>query len=204
MDIGSHHLKHILKGYLERCLPYLNRVEPNWITLLMLPIGLLTAWNYHCASESHWLYIVGILLLALRLVVGTLDGMCAERYGKTSPLGTLLNRVCPEFADISLMIGLILSAGENMDLAIWATAIGWATSYLGIIGLAVGRPILNLGPVGQTDRLIALAVASVLCLLMGVDVGLQLFFWWCIFGGLVTCALRLQRLIQSPNDTLDA
>jgi phosphatidylglycerophosphate synthase len=201
MDIGLYQFKHKFRSYLEKFLPHLERVDPNWITLLLLPIALLTAWTYRCAAESHSLYLVGILLIGLRMVVSTLDGMCAEHYGKTTPLGTLLNRLCPEFADISLMLGLILSAGDNMDLAIWAMAIGWASAYLGIIGLAIGRPILSLGPVGQTDRLVALVIASLLAFVMGPEIGLQLFFWWCIFGGLVTCALRLQRLIQNPNDT---
>lgn len=203
MDVGLYQFKHQFRSYLEKALPYLKNIEPNWITLSLLPLGLLTAWVYCAASESTALYFVGILLLLARLIISTLDGMTAEHYGKTSPTGTLLNRLCPEFADICLMMALIMSAEENTDLAIWATAIAWASSYLGIIGLAIGRPILSLGPVGQTDRLIALCLASFVCLFIAPDFGLQLFFWWCIFGGLVTCGLRLQRLIQSPNDTLD-
>jgi phosphatidylglycerophosphate synthase len=198
MDIGVYQFKPQFREYLTKFLPFLKNVEPNWITLCLIPLGLLTAWTYSLAGENHWLYPLGALLLALRVVLSTLDGMTAEYYGKTSPTGTLLNRLCPEFADISLMMGLIMGSGENFDISIWACAIAWATSYLGLAGLAVGKSIVSLGPVGQTDRVLALIIACALSIFMG-SLAIELFFWWCIFGGLVTCGFRLQRIIQDPS-----
>lgn len=200
MDIGIYQFKNHFREYLVKLLPFAKDIDPNWITLSVVPLGLLTAWIYACAAEHTWLYFIGFLFLLLRMVVTTVDGMAAEHYGKTSTTGTLLNRICPEFADISLLAALALSAGENSDIAIWACAIGWASSYLGLIGMAVGRSIVSIGPVGQTDRVLALIVASIISLLMGPETGMQLFFWWCIFGGFVTCALRLQKILQVQTE----
>ena len=76
---------------------------------------------------------------------------------------------------------------------------GWAVSYAGLLGLAGNKRIQSVGPVGQTDRLVALMIASALqyvCIRAGwaIDM-LNIFIWWVILGGTVTLALRTYRIL---------
>lgn len=205
MNIGLYNYKEWARGYLTGFLPYFEKIHPNWISAAIIPLGLLTAWVYALGNnEDSFFYLLGIFLLALRLLLGMLDGMVAEKYEKSSPLGNLINKLSPEFADMSLMIALALTAGNNSDLAIWAVGIGWATSVLSLSGLMIGKEVQSQGPVGQTDRLLALALFSLPAAFFSSELFMGLFYWWCIFGGMVTCALRLSKLIyedRSQNQT---
>jgi CDP-diacylglycerol--glycerol-3-phosphate 3-phosphatidyltransferase len=188
MNIGLYNLKYPARKLIAALLPYLKSVNPNWVSLSLIPVGICTAWAYF----SGYL-LVGAALIVLRMFLGTLDGLLAEHFQKKSVLGEALNRLTPEICDIFLFSALAF------QFPIWgllALGTSWMTSFAGLIGLVVNRGIQSVGPTGQTDRLAALILFSLLSLLPLDCNWLRIFLIWCTLGSVVTISLRLKRTLS--------
>jgi phosphatidylglycerophosphate synthase len=201
MEIGLYNAKYPFRKMLNFLLNYCRNTDPNYISFAIIPIGLLTAFTYLLAPIFPFLYWFAVIFLIARMVVGTLDGMVEENFNKTTPNGTILNRLTPEVADMILLAGIICASPGYYLLGIAALIISWGISYAGLIGLAGGKKIRSVGPVGQTDRLVALLVFSILQFFSLHDHWnfdfMKLFLWWVIIGGIVTITLRCYQTLTS-------
>ena len=200
MEIGFYNAKYPFRKVLNFLLTYCKNTDPNHVSLALLPIGFLTALIYYFAPYYAGLYWVGIILILLRMIVGTLDGMIAEHFNKQSAKGSIVNRITPEAADMMLMLAIIFAPPGYFKLGVLALILCWGISYAGLIGLVGGKEIQSVGPVGQTDRIIALMILS---LLQFFSVHyywhfdfMKLFLWWIILGGIVTITLRCYRILE--------
>lgn len=202
MNLGLDIARQTLNTYLQRVLPYCAKINPNWISLSLIPLGLLGAWIYTLAANMTILYFAGALIIFLRLALGSLDGMVAQKFAKVTSRGSLLGQLSNEFFDIAILTAIAYSAGENMDLGIWALAMGWASSYLGLFGMRIGKPFIKTGPVGQFERLLALFCFSILSMFFEAHLWIELFLWWCIFGGLLTSVLRIQQYLGDTSEPI--
>lgn len=199
MEIGLYQLKYPFRKLLDGLLPICKHTNPNTISLMLLPIGFITAVIYYYAPQYPYFYCLGIGLIFLRMVIGTLDGLVAEIYHKQTPNGTILNRLTPEIADWMLLLSIMIINAQHPILNYCALLMGWAVSYVGLLVLAGNKRIQSVGPVGQTDRLVALMIVSALqyaCIRAGwaIDM-LNIFIWWVILGGTVTLAVRTYRIL---------
>jgi phosphatidylglycerophosphate synthase len=197
MDMGLYNLKYPFRKTISWLLPLVKNVSPNAISWSLLPIGVLTALCYYAAKDRPLLFLAGAGLIFLRMIVSTLDGLAAVTYRKCTPEGELVNRIAPELCDAMLMVAVVLAEREHLVLGILVLAAAWLTSFAGLVGLAGGKQIQSVGPVGQTDRVTALLVLSLAgsanyFLEQPLDV-LNWFLWWCVLGGFVTVVLRLSR-----------
>lgn len=161
VDLGLYQSKYALRAVLDR-VPGLDRLDPNLVSVSAVVPSALAA----VALFAGWwpLMIVGIVG---RMLLTTLDGHVAERYGKQTRLGIYLNRAPAEIGDVMLLLPLVVWAEPG-----WAvTAIGLAclVNVFGLLGLVAGGSIQSVGPAGQTDRLVLLLVAAVLAGLMPLD-----------------------------------
>ena len=188
MNIGLYNLKYPARKLIAAVLPHLAHVNPNWVSLSLIPVGICTALAFY---SGHLL--IGAGLIVLRMFLGTLDGLIAEHFQKKSVLGEVLNRLTPELCDLFLYGALALK------LPLWGTlalCTSWMTSFTGLIGLSVNRGIQSVGPTGQTDRLAALVLFSLLSLLPFDYDWLRIFLIWCTLGSLITISLRLKRVLS--------
>ncbi len=198
MDIGLYNLKYPARKLISGILPVLRDVEPNWISLALLPVGLAVAACYLVGPRGRpWLYLVAIGLIFLRMFLGTLDGLVATHYGKATPQGEMVNRLAPELCDVMYMVTLALARPDWMVPGIFALALAWLITFAGLLGFVVGQLGQSVGPMGQTDRLAALQILSFLAFLSehygwGIDF-LWIFLWWVAGGGVLTVWLRLAR-----------
>lgn len=200
MEIGLYNAKYPFRKLFNFLLPHFKHTDPNWVSLALIPIGLITALVYYFAGNNVFLLILGMILLLLRMIVGTLDGMIAEHFHKQSSQGTILNRLAPELADILLMLGIILSNPEFYILGFFVMAACWGISYCGLIGLVGDKTIQSVGPAGQTDRVVALLLLSLLqifSIAYNWDVNfIYWFLWWVFIGGILTIAIRCYRVLR--------
>ncbi|HVV67613.1 MAG TPA: hypothetical protein VHE99_01045 [Gammaproteobacteria bacterium] len=200
MDIGIYNAKYPFRKLIQFLLPYFKNTDPNTVSYALVPLGLLTALIYFFAPKCDWLYLLGIVLIFLRMIVGTLDGLIAETFHKQSPKGEVNNRLTPECADILLMLAIALSLPASLPLGLFALGISWGISYTGIIGAVAGLKPQSVGPVGQTDRIASLILLSLLqffSLHYAWNFNfIILFLWWVIIGGLITIGLRIYRLFK--------
>ena len=137
------------------------------------------------------------------MFLGTLDGLAAVHYKKGSDLGELINRVTPELCDVMFLVALTVARPEWMIAGIAALAFAWLTSFSGLLGAVIHKPTQSVGPVGPTDRLVALQILSLFAFLSdvyhwNVDF-ILLFLLWCSIGGSLTIALRLSRNFRNAN-----
>lgn len=200
MKIGLYQLKYPARKVIEGVLPFVKNISPNTVSFLMLPVGLAIALCTYAGlhSQSQFL-IVAFILCLLRMFLGTIDGLMAVRFNKKSTAGELLNRLAPELCDVMYLMAIILARPDLNGLGLLMVSLGWLTSFSGLLGLLVGRPIQSVGPVGQTDRLAAFMVVLLLQF-FGVPIdNIQVFMFWCIGGGIATAVLRIWRTFHVPS-----
>jgi len=196
MPIGLYELKYPFRRMIAWVLPAFRNVSPNAISWALLPVGLATAAAYYFGTQGHaWLYLVGLGLILLRMFLGTLDGLVAVHYGKSTPKGELVNRIAPELCDVMYLAALAAARPEYLLPAIGALGLAWLISFSGLLGAVIGLPTQSVGPVGPTDRLAALQVLSLAAFLSaqfawGIDF-ILVFLYWCVIGGVLTVFLRL-------------
>lgn len=184
MNIGLYNLKYGARKLMKWVLPFCEKIDPNWISLSLLPFGALAAWAY---GTGHFLW--GVLFILARMFLGTLDGLVAEHFQRETPCGKLLNRLAPELCDAMLFA---LLAFRDPIWGIPALCFAWLTTFSGLIGLCQGQGIQSVGPAGQTDRLAAL----ILCSIFPFDIDwMRVFLIWCTVGGAATVVNRLTRTI---------
>ena len=153
-DVSVYEGKQVIRRALAR-VPGLDRVDPNVVTLSILVPGALAG----VALWQGW-WLVAALAMLGRMVLATLDGYIAERFGRATRLGAYLNRLVTELADTALLLGLFPHAD-----AIWvaaALASAWLVNITGVLGTIAGGSIQWTGPAGQADRLALLVAASLL------------------------------------------
>jgi CDP-diacylglycerol--glycerol-3-phosphate 3-phosphatidyltransferase len=198
MDIGLYNMKYPVRRFISGVLPLVKDVSPNTVSLSMVPVGAAVAACYYFALEGRPVFYLGAMVLTLvRMFLGTLDGLMAEHYKKGTPNGEIVNRLAPEICDVLYLSVLALARSEWMFLGVGGMAVAWLTTFAGLVGLAAKKTTQSVGPVGQTDRLAALLVLTLLAYLSerfywGVDF-IRIFLVWTIAGGVVTIILRLNR-----------
>jgi phosphatidylglycerophosphate synthase len=202
MELGLYNLKYPARKLIQGLLPQFRDTDPNHISLAMLPVGLLVAAAYWLGAQGFpWLYLLAIALIFLRMFLGTLDGLVATHFGKGTPAGEMLNRLAPELCDVFYLVALALARHEWRLPGILALGMAWLVTFAGLVGATIGRPTQSVGPTGQTDRLAALQILSLLAFLSdtrgwGIDF-LGAFLWWVAIASTVTVALRMRRHFKS-------
>lgn len=201
MEIGLYNLKYPARKLINGALPLVRDVNPNTVSWLLVPVGVLSAVAIYAGlTLSPWFFLAATLLTLLRMFLGTLDGLMAERFGKSSARGTVLNRLTPEICDVLYLLAFPLADEGLLLLGLIAVGVAWLTSFAGLLALSIGAPIQSVGPVGQTDRLAALLImllGASLAPFWGVNIDwARLFLTWVIVGGAVTVHLRISRALR--------
>jgi len=198
MDIGVYQLKYAARRLIRWVLPLVSSINPNTITLSIFPVGIAIGLFCYFGLNGYPSLLLGaIFLTGLRMFLSTLDGLLAVHLKKESASGELLNRLIPEICDTIYLLAIMVARPDYFFLGAGVLIIAWLTSFSGLIGIIVGKPIQSVGPVGQTDRLVAFIFFVFLhYLFLKVQIPVDcivLFLWWCLIGGMVTICLRLVR-----------
>lgn len=187
IDIGLYQTKYILRGWLQR-IPGISQLSPNLLSCTAFIPGMAAA---YCLYRGWWIWAV--VAIATRMIVNTLDGLVAEEFNKTSPLGAYLNRLPGEFTDLFIILGL-LPYGELPWMLALIVITGWVQIF-GLLGLVAGGKTQSVGPCGQTDRLAIIGISSVFA-------AFKIPVWHYIIPGLcIGCAVTiLLRIIRSIRE----
>jgi CDP-diacylglycerol--glycerol-3-phosphate 3-phosphatidyltransferase len=190
-----------LKAWFTRMLtPVLNLavrlgLSPNWLTALGVAGAGLAAWAV--LNLNAWLVALG---LVIRLAGANLDGAVARARGLGSRSGFWINELGDRASDLIVMAALVqLAVRESAGSFVWwhfaALVFANLPTAVSIWGYLQGKPRLNGGPVGKTERC-ALAVLAIATIQFGLstEVALDAFAAVIIFGSLLTATLRYARL----------
>ena len=154
---GKRAIRRVLDG-----IPGLERLEPNVVTVLILVPAAVSGIGL---AQQWWL--VAALGILGTMVLATLDGHIAERYGKATHLGGYLNRLVTEIADALMLLGL-LAIAEPAVVAV-LIALVWIVNVAGVLGPTAGGSIQWVGPAAQADRRALLLVGSLASLVWPLD-----------------------------------
>ena len=181
-----------------------TEVTPNQISQASMAcgaLGLLLLWG--ASATAGPLQAMALILAALtmqaRLICNLLDGMVAVEGGKTSPTGAFWNEAPDRVADVLVLWGAGLAAGQPaLGLAAAALAIG--TAYVRELGRAEGFKPDFRGPMAKPHRMAALTAGCLAAAVLpwGTASGLlTLTLWIVILGTLGTILRRSHSLLQA-------
>ena len=132
----------------------LRNVNPNMISWVGLILAFVSGLLMYLSFETHYLLLVGALVVIISGYFDALDGKVAKISGKASPKGDYLDHVFDRYADVFMIGGVAISAWCNPYLGMVALVGVLLTSYMGTQAQAVGAPRLYAGLLGRADRVV--------------------------------------------------
>lgn len=168
-------------------------VSPDVFTLL----GVLAAAAAAVAVAFGW-WPLAAVLLAARLAGANLDGAVARARGTSRPWGFVLNELGDRGSDLLVFAGLaVLAVREPADVLVTGplTPLVWVLlaalaattpTFASLAAAGAGAARRNGGPVGKTERCVAVVVAT------AVPAWLPAVAAVVVVGSLVTAAVRLR------------
>jgi phosphatidylglycerophosphate synthase len=140
-------------------------LSPNAISVMgvgcALGGGVLWALTSHLPAYATWLWLGGALLMLLRILANTLDGMVAIEGGKATRVGLLYNEAPDRLSDICLMVGAGYAQGGSIELGYAAACVALLVAYVRILARLAGAPSDFCGPMDKGGRMIVLLLAAV-------------------------------------------
>lgn len=147
-------------------------ISPNAISVFGLfaaiVAGLLWASTASYSHLARWLWLVGTMLVLVRILANTLDGMVAVEWGRASKVGLLYNDAPDRLSDTALLLGAGYAYGGQVELGYAAACVALFVSYARLLGRAAGAPSDFSGPMDKGGRMIVLMLAA---LFMGLAPG---------------------------------
>jgi phosphatidylglycerophosphate synthase len=177
-----------------------RRASPNAISIAGMVAAMLAGVCFAAAPGNQRpiaiaLWLLGAVLVQLRLLANMFDGMVALGRGVASPVGELYNDVPDRVSDTAVFLGLSWAAGD-LALGLAAGLAAMATAYIRALGRSIGAPADFGGPMAKQHRMSVVTVVAVVeCVTpAGWSAALaDAALWLITLGALVTAVLRLSR-----------
>lgn len=148
----------------------LINVNPDHLSAIAIMLAALTGLLFYLSGTWYWLLIVSAATLMASSLMDALDGKVAKITGKASLRGDFLDHVLDRYADIFLVLGIMVSGYCHWLIGFLGLTGVLMTSYLGTQAQAVGVERDYSGILGRADRLVLMILAPLV--LWGM-----LFFW---------------------------
>lgn len=169
--------------------------SPNAISTFGMIAAIGAGLAFAGAGVHPWLWLVGALLVQVRLMANLLDGMVAIGRGVASSLGELFNEVPDRVSDTAVFVGL--GAGWPA-LGISVALAAMATAYVRAIGKAAGQPSDFCGPGAKQHRMAIVTVFAVWAAFAPARLADSVWVLWLLLTiSSVTAIRRLWRLAQA-------
>lgn len=182
-------------------------VTPNQISQASIAVAALAGSAFWASGGAQGFWRAVLLLAAaafcqLRLLCNLLDGMVAVEAGKGSKDGAFWNEAPDRIADILILVGAGLGAGQPV--------IGWAaacfavlTAYVRELGRASGLSADYSGPMAKQHRMALMTAAAIIAVFEPLwstnYFVLQIALWIAAVGAAVTTLLRAVTLLRRLN-----
>jgi phosphatidylglycerophosphate synthase len=169
---------------------------PNMISLLSMIFALAAgALYYLSAGEVSLLYLAALMVL-LNAVFDAVDGALARRTGQAEPKGDFLDHVIDRYADMAILVGIVLAGYVSEAWGIFAVMGVLLTSYLGTQAQALRLGRLYGGIMGRADRLTLILAATIANAAFPGDLaGLSILGWAVVLITVASHVTALQRIV---------
>lgn len=147
-------------------------VTANQVTIAAALLSVAAGALLAAFPTERILFLVLPLVLFVRMALNAIDGMLAREFGQASTLGMYLNELTDVIADLALILPFALVAPFS-PVGVVAFAVGAViVEFTGVLGIPAGVGRNYAGPLGKSDRALALGAIAVL-----VASGLPLPTW---------------------------
>lgn len=143
------------------------RVHPDVVILAGLVCAVLLGLALALSAKWSLLTLVVAPLAIGRLAANALDGLVARRTGLARPWGEVFNEFSDRLSDTAVFVGLACNSSVLAPLAGGVLVLTLLSSYLGTLAKAVGGKRQFGGFLAKADRMIYLALFSLLVLFLG-------------------------------------
>ena len=182
-------------------------VSPNAISVVGILIALACSLALYLTGGQpafeRALWFLAALLMFMRVLANTLDGMVAVEHGKATRVGLLYNEAPDRIADVVILIGAGYAHGGDITLGYLAACIALFVAYVRTLARSSGAPSDFRGPMNKRGRVLTLLAVALFMAL--APAGWQ-FTWgpderWGVMalallivclGGVYTAAWRLR------------
>lgn len=141
---------------------------PNAITFFTMILSLAAAAAVAFHHSNRWIYLLVPVFLFVRMALNAIDGMMAKEHGMTSPLGVFLNELGDVISDSALFFAFCFVPDLRPALLILTAFLSTLSEMTSLIGVQIGSPRPNDGPMGKSDRAVVMSVVSIL-LFSGIE-----------------------------------
>ena len=140
--------------------------SPNFISLagMFAGIGAGVAFAFTTHSEFRVFgFVLGAILIQIRLLANMFDGMVAIESGKSSPIGELFNEVPDRVSDTAAFVGAGYAVASDPILGFTAACLAIFLAYIRAQGKAAGAHQEFCGPMAKPHRMFVLTVLALYC-----------------------------------------
>jgi CDP-diacylglycerol--glycerol-3-phosphate 3-phosphatidyltransferase len=164
MQFSVYQLKPKFQQLLQPLLQRLAQwgVTPNQLTLVTTASMFAYAACLAYQPQRLWLWASLPFVFLVRMALNALDGMLANATGQKTRLGAMLNEVCDQASDAALYLPFALAPGVHAGLAVAMVVLTMLCECVGLSALAAGSARRFDGPMGKSDRAVAMGLLAVL------------------------------------------
>lgn len=134
----------------------------NMVTLLACALSIATGAAMAVWSKSPGVFWLLPLVLFVRMALNAIDGMMAREFGQKSKLGMYLNELTDVVADAALVLPFALLPSFPTWSVVFFALMAVLTEFAGVLGLPAGASRRYDGPLGKSDRALALGILAAL------------------------------------------
>lgn len=149
--------------------------SPNGISVAGMIAALLAGLAFGLVPRiphAAWaLWLLGALLVQVRLMANMMDGMVAVGRGIASPVGELYNEVPDRVSDTAILVGFSVGLGAGVAWGLAAGLAAMATAYVRAVGKAAGGPSDFRGPMAKQQRMAVVTAVAVVYAVSPWDFG---------------------------------
>lgn len=172
-------------------------ITPNGVSCAGMVFATIGAIAFANAGHRPALFLLGGVMIQLRLLCNMLDGMVAIEGRRGGPTGVLFNEIPDRYEDVVLLGGFGIASGWPV-LGLMAGVAAVATAYLRALGASLGQGQDFRGPMAKPHRMALLTGGAILGFVEWLAFGTSDTPEWVlaalIVGTLATCWRRIARL----------
>lgn len=175
-------------------------VTANQVTLAALALSVLSGALMWRGLEVRGLYLLGPVVLFVRMALNALDGMLAREHGQKSALGGMLNELSDVISDAALYLPLAAWGGRTAWLTVAVIFAATLTEFAGVAAVPIGASRRYDGPLGKSDRaflfgLLYLGLGTGLLPARSAPALVQSMLGLALLGSVVTILNRTRRAL---------
>jgi CDP-diacylglycerol--glycerol-3-phosphate 3-phosphatidyltransferase len=136
-------------------------VTANQVTVVAMLMSI-AAGLVLVVHPARALFLILPLVLFIRMALNAIDGMLAREFGQASTLGMYLNELSDVVSDLALILPFALVTPFQPAGVVAFAIAAVIVEFAGVLGVPAGAGRNYAGPLGKSDRALALGIIAVI------------------------------------------